>query len=242
MLRFATGMQRTNDGWDDAPQTAGPTGHRARLLTCATGLIALPLAALALAGHLPTDTVAGDLSATEVATAAPVTAPTVVLGREAVPEPQRDDDPKGVAVVAVPTTTTTTAPPPPTTEPEPEAEAERAPVADPAPVSVPAPSPPTTAAPAPAPSPPPPPAPPGSVSANLDAIAQCESGGNPDAYNPRGYYGAFQFALATWWGLGFTGDPRDYTYAEQKYAAVHLVARTGGYSSWPHCAASLGLL
>jgi len=225
-------MRRTNDERDDAPHAAGRTGHRARLLVCSTGLIALPLAALSLAGHLPTHTVAGDLSATEVATAAPVTSTTVALGREAVPEPQRYDDPKGVAVVAVPTTTTTTAPPP-TTEPEPE----RAPAADPAPVSVPAPSPPTTAAPAPAPQPPR-----GTVSANLDAIARCESGGNPDAYNPAGYYGAFQFALATWRGLGFTGDPRDYTYAEQKYAAVHLVARTGGYSSWPHCAASLGLL
>lgn len=236
MLRFATGMQRTDERRDSAPHEGATTGHRARLLTYATGLVALPLAALALAGHLPTGTVADGLTATEVATVAPVTTPTVELGREAVPEPQRYDDPKGVAVVAVPTTTTSTAPPP-TTEPEPEAE--RAPATpDPAPVSVPAPSPPTTAAPAP----PPPPAPPGSVSANLDAIAQCESGGNPDAYNPRGYYGAFQFALATWWGLGFTGDPRDYTYAEQKYAAMHLVARTGGYSSWPHCARSLGLL
>lgn len=232
-------MRRTNGERDDAPDGGGRTGHRARLLACSTGLIALPLAALALAGHLPTDTVAGELSATELATAAPVTAPTVSLGREAVPEPLRGNDPKGVAVVAVPTTTTTA--PPHTTEPE--AEPERAPADDPDPVRTPAPSPPTTAAPAPSPSPPPSSSPPpGSVSSNLDAIAQCESGGNPDAYNPAGYYGAFQFALSTWGGLGFTGDPRDYTYAEQKYAALHLVARTGGYSSWPHCAASLGLL
>ncbi len=239
-------MRRTNDERDDAPHAVSRTGHRARLLACSTGLIALPLAALALAGHLPTDTVAGDLAATELETAAPpTTAAVLVLGREAVPEPQRDEDPKGVAVVGVPTTTTTTAPPPTTEAPAPEAERassgdDATPTsapADPAPTAPPATAPPTTAP----PSPPPAPAPAGSVSANLDAIARCESGGNPDAYNPAGYYGAFQFSLATWWGLGFTGDPRDYTYAEQKYGAVHLVARTGGYSSWPHCAATLGL-
>ena len=238
-------MRQRDEGRDDAPPAAGRTGHRARLLACSTGLIVLPLAALALAGHLPTDTVAGDLSATELQTGAPATSSTLALGREAVPDPQRYDDPKGVAVVAVPTTTTTstTAPPPTTEAPAPEPERAPAVQEDATPSSVPADpaptTPPTTAAPAP---PPTAPAPAGSVSANLDAIARCESGGNPDAYNPSGYYGAFQFSLATWWGLGFSGDPRDYTYAEQKYGAVHLVARTGSYSSWPHCAASLGLL
>lgn len=234
-------MRRTDQGRDE-PRRAGRTGQRARLLACSTGLVVLPLAALAIAGHLPADTVAGDLAATELETSAPpTTAAPVALGREAVPDPVRDDDPKGVAVVAVPTTTTTTAPPPTTEAPAPEAE--RAPADDAPPTTAPAApaptTPPTTTAPAPAP---PPPAPAGSVSANLDAIARCESGGNPDAYNPAGYYGAFQFSLATWRGLGFSGDPRDYSYSEQKYAAVHLVARTGGYSSWPHCAASLGLL
>lgn len=217
---------------DDGGAAPQRTRQRARLLGASAVVLLLPVAALAVAGTLPSQDLAQDLDATEVRAEAPATA-AVVLGREAVPEPRRFDDPKGVALVAPPSTTTTTAPPPPTPEaPEPEPRPE--PVAVPAPTT-------TTAPPAPAPSPAPPPAPAGSVSANLDAIARCESGGNPDAYNPAGYYGAFQFSLATWHGLGFSGDPRDYTYAEQKYAAVHLVARSG-YSPWPHCARTLGLL
>ncbi len=219
---------------DEGATTPQRPRQRARLVGASAAVLLLPLAALALVGTLPSQELAADLGATEVLTQAPPTT-AVVLGREAVPAPRRIVDPKGVAVVAPPTTTTTTAPPPTTEAPEPEPEAAPAPAAAPTPT-------PTTAAPAPAPAPPPPaPAPAGSVSANLDAIARCESGGNPDAYNPAGYYGAFQFSLATWQGLGFSGDPRDYTYAEQKYAAVHLVARSG-YSPWPHCARSLGLI
>lgn len=213
--------------------------HRARLLGVSAALILVPVVALALAGTVPSQELTADLGATEVRTDAPVTSSTIALGREAVPDPQQQPvDPKGVAVVAPPTTTTTTAPPPTTEAPDPEPESA------PEPVAAPAPAPTTTAPPAPPPppAPAPTPAPAGSVSANLDAIARCESGGNPDAYNPAGYYGAFQFSLATWHGLGFSGDPRDYTYAEQKYGAVHLVARSGGYSAWPHCARSLGLL
>ena len=65
-------MRRTDDEQDDAPHAVKPDG--------ATGpgswrvppaRSALPLAALAPAGHLPTDTVAGDLAATELETAAP---------------------------------------------------------------------------------------------------------------------------------------------------------------------------
>ena len=217
---------------DEGATTLQRPRQRARLLGASAVVLLLPAAALALAGTLPSQELAADLGATEVRTEAPATT-ALVLSREAVPEPQRLDDPKGVAVVAPPTTTTTTAPPPTTEAPAPEPESAPEPVSVPAPTT-------TTAPPVPAPTPPPP-APAGSVSANLDAIARCESGGNPDAYNPAGYYGAFQFSLATWHGLGFTGDPRDYTYAEQKYAALHLVARSG-YSPWPHCARSLGLL
>jgi len=229
-------MRRSDEGRVDASHEDRPKRHRARLVASSAGLIALPLAALALAGSIGSiDT--EDLSATEVRTAAPATSAPVVIGREAVPVRQRVAEPKGVAVVAPPITTTTTAPPP-TTEAPPLVEAAPAPepVDEPDPVSV-APAP----APAPQPNPPPPPAPSGSVSANLDAIARCESGGNPDAYNPAGYYGAFQFSLPTWRGVGMTGDPRDYTYNEQKYAAIALYNQRG-YAPWPHCARSLGLL
>ena len=212
--------------------------QRARLLGVSAAVILVPVVALALAGSLPSQELTADLGATEVRTEAPVPPSTIALGREAVPDPQQVIDPKGVAVVAPPTTTTTTTPPT-TAVAEPEVAPE--------PVSVPSPSPATTTPPAPArprvpaPAPTPAPAPAGSVSANLDAIARCESGGNPDAYNPAGYYGAFQFALATWHGLGMSGDPRDYTYAQQKYVALALYNRSG-YAPWPHCASSLGLL
>ena len=33
---------------------------------------------------------------------------------------------------------------------------------------------------------------------NWAALAQCESGGNPRAVNPAGYYGLYQFSLSTW--------------------------------------------
>ena len=42
-------MRRTDQGRDDAPTRAGRTGQRARLLACSTGLVVLPLVALALA-------------------------------------------------------------------------------------------------------------------------------------------------------------------------------------------------
>ncbi len=91
-----------------------------------------------------------------------------------------------------------------------------------------------------APEPDPPPAAP--VSGDLlDAIAMCESGMNPLAYNPAGYYGAFQFSLGTWAGVGYAGDPRDYPYAVQKQAAALLQAKSG-WGAWPHCASKLGLL
>ncbi len=232
-------MRRADTGRVDGLQDGHTPRHRSRLLATSAGLIAVPVVALALAGSISSP----ELSGTEVRTQAAPSSTVPVVGREAVPAPQRSVVPKGVAVVAPPTTTTTTTapPPPPTTEapPAPEADPEPAPADTPEPVAVtvaPAPS-----DPPPAPTPAPAPAPAGSVSANLDAIAQCESGGNPDAYNPAGYYGAFQFSLATWWGLGFTGDPRDYTYAEQKYGAIALYNRSG-YSPWPACARSLGLI
>jgi hypothetical protein len=70
----------------------------------------------------------------------------------------------------------------------------------------------------------------------------CESGKNPDAYNPRGpYYGAFQFHRETWrtWGGG-PGDIRDYSYNEQRRVAANLASARGFAGSWPTCADRLG--
>jgi nucleoid-associated protein YgaU len=60
----------------------------------------------------------------------------------------------------------------------------------------------------------------------LDAIEQCESGGNPNASNGT-HFGLFQFDLATWRSVGGTGDPRDASPAEQRMRAQLLLDRRG---------------
>lgn len=73
------------------------------------------------------------------------------------------------------------------------------------------------------------------------ALADCESGGNPQARSASGsYYGAFQFSLATWHSLGYGGNPTDYSYGEQVAAAQRLQARSG-WGQWPRCSRRLGL-
>jgi hypothetical protein len=102
--------------------------------------------------------------------------------------------------------------------------------APPVPVAVSAP-PPVTAPPAPA-------APSGGVWYELRV---CESGDNYAENTGNGYYGAYQFALATWYGLGFSGLPSNASVAVQDQAAAELQARSG-WGQWPQCAAKLGLL
>jgi uncharacterized protein YabE (DUF348 family) len=62
---------------------------------------------------------------------------------------------------------------------------------------------------------------------NWAAVAQCESGGNPRAVNPAGYYGLYQFSLPTWQSVGGTGNPVDASPAEQLKRAQILYARSG---------------
>lgn len=83
----------------------------------------------------------------------------------------------------------------------------------------------------------------GTMSQRLDAIAECESGGNPRAYNPAGpWYGAWQFRQDTWLRMGGgPGDIRNYTYAQQKVVAQRL-AEADGWDAWPSCAQSLGYI
>jgi resuscitation-promoting factor RpfB len=66
---------------------------------------------------------------------------------------------------------------------------------------------------------------------NWAALAQCESGGNPRAVNPAGYYGLYQFSLSTWQSVGGSGNPIDASPAEQLKRAKILYAR-GGASQW----------
>jgi resuscitation-promoting factor RpfB len=69
---------------------------------------------------------------------------------------------------------------------------------------------------------------------NWSALAKCESGGNPNARNPAGYYGLYQFSVSTWRSVGGSGVPTDFGAGEQTYRAQLLYKRTGA-SSWPHC-------
>jgi hypothetical protein len=70
--------------------------------------------------------------------------------------------------------------------------------------------------------------------ATLDAIAACESGGDPTAVNGAGYYGKYQFDLGTWQSVGGTGNPADAPESEQDMRASMLYAQAGT-SPWPVC-------
>lgn len=72
-------------------------------------------------------------------------------------------------------------------------------------------------------------------SLNWDALAKCESGGNPKAVNSAGpYYGLYQFSASTWRSVGGTGVPTDHGAAEQTYRAK-LLYKKAGRGQWPHC-------
>ncbi|HEX7059536.1 MAG TPA: transglycosylase family protein [Solirubrobacterales bacterium] len=77
---------------------------------------------------------------------------------------------------------------------------------------------------------------PGGVSqATLDAIAACESGGDPTIVSSDGSYrGKYQFDYGTWASVGGSGDPAAASEAEQDYRAALLYARAGS-SPWPIC-------
>ena len=72
--------------------------------------------------------------------------------------------------------------------------------------------------------------------ATLEAIAACESGGDPTAVNAAGYYGKYQFDEATWASVGGSGNPAEASEEEQDYRAAILYSRAGS-SPWPVCGA-----
>jgi resuscitation-promoting factor RpfB len=65
------------------------------------------------------------------------------------------------------------------------------------------------------------------ASLNWAALAQCESGGNPRAVNPNGYYGLYQFSLSTWHSVGGSGNPIDASATEQTHRAMILYNKAG---------------
>jgi hypothetical protein len=77
----------------------------------------------------------------------------------------------------------------------------------------------------------------GAVSAQLETIAQCESGGDPTAIGGGGLYrGKYQFSVGTWQSVGGSGDPAAAPEAEQDRRAAALLARDGA-GQWPVCGA-----
>jgi hypothetical protein len=70
----------------------------------------------------------------------------------------------------------------------------------------------------------------------LEAIAQCESGGDPTAVSASGRYrGKYQFSMETWRSVGGKGDPAMASEREQDRRATRLFERHGT-APWPNCA------
>jgi soluble lytic murein transglycosylase-like protein len=75
----------------------------------------------------------------------------------------------------------------------------------------------------------------GVSSSTLQAIAACESGGDPTAVSADGaYHGLYQFDYGTWASVGGSGDPAAASPAEQTYRAALLYSQSGS-SPWPIC-------
>lgn len=69
----------------------------------------------------------------------------------------------------------------------------------------------------------------------LEAIAACESGGDPTVVSSDGSYrGKYQFDYGTWESVGGHGDPAAAPEEEQDYRAALLYSRSGS-SPWPVC-------
>ena len=78
------------------------------------------------------------------------------------------------------------------------------------------------------------------TSSDFARLRMCESGGSYGINTGNGYYGAYQFDLQTWHGLGLGGRPDQASPAAQDAAARRLQADRG-WSPWPVCSRKLGL-
>ncbi|HEX3318435.1 MAG TPA: aminotransferase class V-fold PLP-dependent enzyme, partial [Solirubrobacteraceae bacterium] len=80
----------------------------------------------------------------------------------------------------------------------------------------------------------------GAASPRLQAIAACESGGDPQSIGGGGTFrGKYQFTYGTWASVGGTGDPAAAAEAEQDKRAQMLLERSGS-SPWPVCGSRPG--
>jgi hypothetical protein len=75
------------------------------------------------------------------------------------------------------------------------------------------------------------------VPSHLQAIAQCESGGDPTAVSADGmYHGKYQFSVATWQAMGGAVLPSQAPESEQDMRAAMLYEQSGP-GQWPVCGA-----
>jgi Transglycosylase-like domain len=73
------------------------------------------------------------------------------------------------------------------------------------------------------------------ASPQLEAIAACESGGDPHSIGGGGAFrGKYQFTYGTWASVGGSGDPASAPEAEQDKRAQMLLEKSGS-SPWPVC-------
>lgn len=73
-----------------------------------------------------------------------------------------------------------------------------------------------------------------SGSCDLAYIKQAESGGDYQAVNPNGHYGAYQFDQSTWESNGGSGNPAEASPEEQDRVAANLYAARGS-QPWSVC-------
>jgi hypothetical protein len=74
----------------------------------------------------------------------------------------------------------------------------------------------------------------------LRELRECESGNNYSINTGNGYYGAYQFNLQTWRGVGGTGYPHQNPPHVQDEMATRLYEQRG-WQPWPSCSRSRGL-
>lgn len=76
---------------------------------------------------------------------------------------------------------------------------------------------------------------------DLARLRGCESAGRYATATGNGYYGAYQFDLATWRSLGLDGSP-DRAEPPLQDAAANALEQTRGWRPWPSCSSQLGLV
>ena len=76
---------------------------------------------------------------------------------------------------------------------------------------------------------------------DLARLRNCESSDTPNTNTGNGFYGAYQFDLETYHGLGYEGLPSNASLSTQTDAAIKLEEERG-WQPWPACSQKLGLV